>query len=220
MTKASFAEFLIDQPMVFSMANHDGNRSVLAFVNFLSWCAVVGGFFLAIYLAGKAPEHPFGGSNFVTELTYMTPGMMVTLAGLVGVALSAVGLATVDTAQSNEELVRIMKDFVTSQRMETQRAAARANPQPGRSLNVPLLPGTPSEAAAEATAAAPVTVAPVEPAPPPSPPRMAPPKPEMIEHLGRRIDQGETGWKVGELLFADLAKAKAHIEATTLRAQR
>lgn len=206
--------------MVFSMANHDGNCSVLAFVNFLSWCAVVGGFFLAIYLAGKAPQHPFGGSNLVTQLTYMTPGMMVTLAGLVGVALSAVGLATVDTAQSNEELVRIMKDFVTSQRMDSQRAAARANPQPGRSLNAPPQPATPHDAAAEATPAASVTVAPVKAAPPPPPPRMAPPKPEMIEHLGRRIDQIETGWKVGEIRFADLEKAKAHIEATTLRAQR
>lgn len=208
--------------MVFSMANHDGNRAVLGFVNFIAWCAFAIGIFAALYGAANAPEHPFGGSNAGVVLTYATPGMVIAFAGLVGVALSAVGLATVDTAQSSEELVGIMKDFAANQRIDAQRAASRANPQLGRSLGAPSQVSQSSEAAAEPPLPAPIQVAPAKPAPPPPPPPPppAPPKPTMIEHLGRRIDQIETGWKVGDMRFADLEKAKAHIDATTLRANR
>lgn len=58
---------------------------------------------------------------------------------------------------------------------------------------------------------------PIEPV---SPAPVAVTDPNKLEHLGRRIEPVDGGWRVDGIRFATVEKARAHIEATTLRAER
>ncbi|MEM7291119.1 MAG: hypothetical protein AAF412_12240, partial [Pseudomonadota bacterium] len=120
------------------MYNHQQNQPVLAFINFSAWVVVFVGLIAAGIGAYHAPEPPFG-SNIGLVMTYMMPGMFVTIMGIIAVVLSAIGLATIDNARSNEELLVIMRRFVQQQNQSgelalrgkaTRKSAVAASPGP------------------------------------------------------------------------------------------
>ncbi len=188
--------------------NHEQNRSVLAFVNFVAWVVTVGGVVAALYGAANAPEPPFG-SRSGAVLTYMMPGMIIALMGLIGVALSAVGLATVDNARSNEELLTIMKRFVQ------QQGAQRNLASQSNSARTPA-PVQPAKSPATKTVTATTGAAPSK----PSAPTAELTEPGEIEYLGKTIRYDGLAFFSGGIRFQSLAKAREHIDNTTLIARR
>ena len=188
------------------MQNHETNRSVLSFINFVSWVGIAAGVFLAIYAATNAPNVSFGGRSGVA-LTLMLPGMAIAFMGLFGVALSAVGVAALDTAQSNEELVSIMKRYM--QQQSTQRDLA-SQAKPTQTAQV----------------ARPASASPPKPAPEKAaPPQSAEPTKELtepgeVEYRGNAIRFDGYGYFHNGIRFPSLAKAKAHVDDTALIAKR
>lgn len=191
-------------------------RTIFGFMEFGSWCMVVGGAIMT--LAGMAGGGSLLGSG--GGLLGAIPGLIIIFFGIFGVMMVQIGRAAVDTAQmtgkllenSNEEL-RILKA-----RPAPSLAAASLPESASPKIEQPKPVNDRSQSAfpepKPAQRVEPIPV-PTKPAPPPEPP-----KPKALEHLGRRIEPSGEGWRVGKVHFASVDEAKSMIEATTLRAER
>lgn len=220
-------------------------RTIFGFVEFCIWSLTVVGAALA-YAGLAGGDIILSGGGVIA----MMPGLAMAFYGIVGVMLVQIGRASVDTAEmtgkllaNSESQLRLMQTQSGSgagvsvakpslaKREHTPRPIASEQP----STEITEYKGTTIErrgsiafvgqhrfesiAAAKRhidSIATPVAL-PIEPV---SPPPVPVTDPNKLEHLGRRIEPVDGGWKVDGIRFATVEKARAHIEATTLRAER
>lgn len=170
-------------------------RSVFGFTEFLCWSAVVIG--VLVFLAGFAAGGRLGGSSFgggaaLGGLAAAVPGMIITVFGLIGVVLTQIGRATVDTAEmtgkllvnSNEEL-RISKANLGNQPRSTNGSARGHIPQAVKPAAFnPVRPPVPEE---EQKPSIPVQV-----------------HPGVLEYKGNHIRQTPTGIHYSDQKFRSI----------------
>lgn len=189
-------------------------RSIFGFIEFCAWSVVVIG--VIATSAGMAGGSLLGSGGGIWGAL---PGLAVLFIGLVSVMMVQIGRATIDTAQMTGKLLENSTESLRILQMQSAPAspatatnAAAAKPAQASAVHDRSRSSVPDPKPKQIAQPIP---APAKPAPPPEPPQ-----PKAIEHLGKRIDPFENGWKVGGIHFETVDQAKAFIDETALVARR
>ena len=84
--------------------DYQTGRSVCNVISIFGWIAVVLGFVLAYIRAFSVQSE-----NLVNTLLAATPGLMFVVTGFLNIALAQIGVATIDNANANREILYLKK---------------------------------------------------------------------------------------------------------------
>lgn len=188
------------------MRSYGAARSYFSILEFLSWCIIVLGGLVAIgsIMALGSMSRNFGGSP-MAGLAGLIPGASVMFAGFMGLVLSQIGRAGVDSAEYGQQSLKIAREQLEISKqglkqgsmLEQGYAALQAAKDELRHGDDPAAASyanaTPDAAAAKAE-----TVS-YEPG-------------DTIEYRGKTIRVVEGGYVFGDTIFDTLQKAKARVD--------
>ena len=94
------------------MRSYETARSLYSFLTFCAWCLVVGGVIVALIGAGAASEMRSFGRSAPAAAVFMAsiPGLALTLAGVLSLALVENGRAAVDTAELTQQMLKVARE--------------------------------------------------------------------------------------------------------------
>jgi len=113
-------------------------RTVLTFLEAIAWLMVGLGVILALAFV-SASQSSFGGNSLISIFMAMMPGIVISIVGLILVALVQVGIANVDTAEMTGEMLRIARNNKVSDTL-TERYGSSVNHE-----TLPKQPEQPTE---------------------------------------------------------------------------
>ena len=178
-------------------SNYGTARGVLAFAEIVLWCGVGLGVIIAV-VAGGAASRGFGSSGLLAAL----PGIAIAVVSFIGVVLTQMGKATVDTADYNYQMLEVAR-----QQLAVSHKTLSATSPPTSFADQP--PANPNSASSPASApkALPGTYrAPITDHP-------------DWEYKGRQIHKTDRGFVVEGRTFATLDQARSHVDQGIARAK-
>lgn len=113
------------------MRSYETARNVIGFFEFVAWCVVAIGVLLILigFGAGGSFGRSFGaGSSFAGALTAGIPGIAITLLGILAVVQCQTGRAGVDTAEYNQQMLKVARDTLEVSRQTLRQNGAGASP--------------------------------------------------------------------------------------------
>lgn len=187
------------------MRSYGAARSYFSILEFLSWCIIVLGGLVAIgsIMALGSMSRNFGGSP-MAGLAGLIPGASVMFAGFMGLVLSQIGRAGVDSAEYGQQSLKIAREQLEISKqglkqgsmLEQGYAALQAAKDELRNGDAPAAASyanaKPDAAAAKAETAS------YEPG-------------DTIEYRTKTIRVVEGGYVFGGTIFDTLEKAKARV---------
>ncbi|GGD35189.1 hypothetical protein [Sinisalibacter lacisalsi] len=184
------------------MRSYEAARTYFSILEILSWCVIAAGGIVAVVAMAALEEmsRGFGGSS-IAGLAGIVPGLGLMFSGFIGLVLTQIGRAGVDSAEYSQQMLKIARD-----QLEVSRQALRGPNAPANSFAdaVEAAPGATSgyeglSARDGETGATKAEIPAIE-------------KAEDTEiRSGHEIEKADDVWRVGDQEFKSLETAKLYV---------
>lgn len=128
------------------MRSYQAARSAFSLLEFLCWSTIVFGFVLM--MVGVAAGRQFGGlgsgGEFFGPALAATPGVVVMIIGLVGVASVQNGRASVDSAEYGQQMLQLARDQLAISRQSLRQQSGATPGSFGEAISTASEPNAPA----------------------------------------------------------------------------
>jgi hypothetical protein len=189
------------------MRSYHTSRLLLSIFEWVVWIVIFIGLFLAFYLADQVPDVIRGRSTpLSTKMTAATPGLILSLIGLICVLLIHHARSVIDTAELTGQILKTSRDqlevsrqLVRMARSQAQTYTEQAKPKPDEAPT--------GYGAAPASTSAPSKAEP-----------RTPTGPSFVSHQGKTIKVEDGKYLYNDIPFDSLEKAQEYIDQFILDA--
>ncbi len=193
------------------MRSYEAARRYFSILEFIAWCLIVLGGFIAIvaFAAIAEANRRYGGSPALLVIVpAILPGSGIAFAGFMGLVVAQVGRAGVDSAEYGQQSLKIARDQLELSK-QALRQGAQAEPSYAalQAAKKDLQPDT-----AVSKGAAPSASYAAPPSETHETAKLAPPRAEALEYKGRVIQPENGQFVFGKMQFQSLEAAQRYID--------